>query len=143
MQDSKSINYMEAGPEFMTAFEDIMKIIRSKGVDISLYHLVLLRASQINKCGFCVKMHTREAREDGESNERLDQIVIWPQSNVYSDKEKAAFAWTDALTENRDHTIFAPIRAQLREHYSDEEIATLTALICMINVWNRIGVSNH
>ncbi len=143
MQASNPINYLEAGKDLMASFEAVMGVITERGLDTALYHLVLLRASQINQCGFCVKMHTREAREDGETNDRLDQLIIWRHSNAFTEKEKAAFAWTEALTELDDESRLPGLRAQLRQYFSEEEIATLTALVAMINVWNRIQVSNH
>lgn len=143
MSEEKSINYAAAGADLMAAFENVMKLIDARVRDRLLYHLVLLRASQINRCGFCVKMHTREAREDGETNERLDQLIIWRHSSAFSDAEKAAFAWTEALTRNGDHAEISGLRSALRAFFSDEEIATLTSTIVMINVWNRFHISNY
>lgn len=143
MQKVKTVNYAKDGADLMIAFENIMKLIESRGIDRPLYHLVLLRASQINRCSFCVKMHTREAREDGETDKRLDHLIVWNHSEDYSEKEKAAIAWTEALTLNENHDAIANLRADLMTHFSDEEIATLTATIAMINVWNRIQVSNY
>ena len=113
------------------------------GLDRLLHHLVLLRASQINRCGFCVQMHTREAREDGETSQRLDRVIVWDQVGDFSEKEKAALAWTEALTGLDPKTELATLRARLREHFSEKEIGVLTATVGMINLWNRIAISRH
>ena len=105
----------------------------------SLRHLAHLRASQINRCGFCVKMHTREAREDGEANERLDRVVVWDQVSDFTEPERAALAWTEALTILDARTDFRALRARMREHFSEKEIAALSSTIAMVNLWNRIN----
>ena len=115
----------------------------AKGIDPKLRHLVKLRASQINGCAFCVKMHLAEARKDGETQDRLDRLVIWEHVDDFSEREKAALAWTEALTyldRGADH---APLKQRLAQSFSDPEIATLTATIAMINLWNRLMVATH
>lgn len=113
------------------------------GLERSLHHLAQLRASQLNQCAFCVRMHTREAREDGESNERLDRLVVWDHCNDFTPREKAALAWTEALTRLDRRTDYAALRTSLREHFSEVEIGALTATVAMINLWNRIQISRH
>ena len=88
-------------------------------------------------------MHTREAREDGETSQRLDRVIVWDQVSDFTDKEKAALAWTEALTVLDPKTDLAPLRARLREHFSEKEIGVLTATVGMINLWNRIAISRH
>ena len=117
--------------------------LAGRGFDVSLHHLVKLRASQINGCGFCVKMHTREAREDGETNERLDRLIVWRHVKDFSAAEQSALAWTEALTTIDEKTDYALLRAELLTHFSDEEISVLTSIIAMINLWNRFQVSQH
>ncbi len=135
--------YEQETPDIVKAFTDAQTVINGQGLEPLLRHLVMLRASQINGCGFCVQMHTREAREDGETNERLDHLIIWDQARVYSEREKAALAWTEALTTLDHHADLAALRARLREHFSEKELAALSALIAAINMWNRIGISRH
>ena len=103
----------------------------------------MLRASQINGCAHCVKMHTRDAREAGETSERLDRLVVWPHVDDYSPREKAALAFTEAMTRLDDQSVLPGLRATLREHFSEQEIAALGADIAMINLWNRISISNQ
>lgn len=137
------VNYQKHGSDLFVALGDIMGAIEKRGINRQLYHLVLLRASQMNGCGYCVRMHAREAREDGETNTRLDQLIIWRHSDVFTAAEKAAFAWTEALTVIDDHDELASLRSELRQHFKDNEIATLTATVAMINLWNRFQISNH
>lgn len=88
-------------------------------------------------------MHTKEARQDGETTERLDRVVVWEHVDDFSEREKAALAWTEALTLLRGSTDDAALRARLREHFTDKEIGVLTSIVAMINLWNRIQVSRH
>ena len=97
----------------------------------------------MNGCGYCVQMHTSDARDDGETNERLDQVIVWDQVECFSDAEKAALAWTEALTDLDSQTDFGQLRARLREHFSEKEIGALTAAVAMINLWNRVNISRH
>ncbi len=117
--------------------------IAAQGLDKKLHHLIDLRASQINGCAFCVKMHLREAREDGETQDRLDRVVVWAHVNDFTEAEKAALAWTEALTTLNHKTDYASLRGRLRASFTDKEIGALTATIGMINLWNRIQVSAH
>ncbi|MBW8858909.1 MAG: carboxymuconolactone decarboxylase family protein [Caulobacter sp.] len=113
------------------------------GIDKHLTHLVKLRASQLNQCAFCVKMHSKEARDDGETNERLDRLTVCSHVSDFTAKEKAALAWTEALTQLPTHTDLGPLRAALRAHFTDVEASALTTVIAMINLRNRLGVSAH
>ncbi len=143
MSDTKAVNYEAEIPDVLQALADVHDVMDAHGLDRLLHHLVLLRASQINRCGFCVQMHTREAREDGEISQRLDRVIVWDQVSDFTDKEKAALAWTEALTELDPKTDLATLRARLREHFSEKEIGVLTATVGMINLWNRIAISRH
>ncbi|MPS27027.1 MAG: carboxymuconolactone decarboxylase family protein [Alcaligenaceae bacterium] len=143
MNNASPVNTAALLPSVYQAFAAAQTQIREQGLDPLLHHLVVLRASQINQCAFCVKMHIREAREDGETNERLDRLVVWEHVNDFTEREKAALAWTEVLTVLDRKTDYAPLRARLREHFSDKEIAALTSTIAMINLWNRLQVSMH
>lgn len=130
-------------PDVLPALFKVSETIAAQGLDKKLQHLIHLRASQINGCAFCVKMHLREAREDGETQDRLDRLVVWAHVNDFTEAEKAALAWTEALTTLDHKTDYASLRGRLRQSFSDKEIGTLTANIGMINLWNRIQVSAH
>jgi AhpD family alkylhydroperoxidase len=140
---AKPVDYQREIPEIIQRMVALEGVILQHGIDKKLLHLVKLRASQINRCAFCVKMHTKEARDDGETNERLDRLVVWKHVGDYSERERAAFAWTDALTGLNVEPEPAPLRARLRQHFTDKEIGALTAAVAIINFWNRIAISTH
>ena len=143
MSNSKPVRYEQEIPDVFKSMAGVHEVMDSHGFDRAIQHLVQLRASQINRCGFCVKMHTKEARQDGETSERLDRVIVWDQVDDFSDREKAALAWTDGLTILDSKTDMGALRAQLREHFSEEEIGILTATVGMINLWNRVNISRH
>ena len=140
---TKPVNHYTNVPDVFSSLEKVHGAIDQHGLDRMLHHLVQLRASQLNGCAYCVKMHTREAREDGETNERLDRLIVWDHVSDFTAKERAALAWTEALTQIDRRTDYGALRAALREHFSDTEISALTAEVAMINLWNRIQVSTH
>lgn len=140
---SKPVNHFQAIPDVIDALTKVHDAIDTHGLERRLHHLVQLRASQLNACAYCVKMHVREAREDGETNERLDRLVVWEHVSDFSPKERAALAWTEALTRLDRRTDYGALRSVLREHFSDSEISALTATVAMINLWNRIQISGH
>lgn len=135
--------YEQTIPDVLQAMASVHQVLDTKGLDPKVRHLVRLRASQINRCGFCIKMHTKEARQNGETGERLDRVIVWDQVSDFSNAEKAALAWTEALTSLNLNADLAPIRDRLSKHFSDAEIGALTAEVAMINLWNRINVSKH
>ena len=143
MNDTNAVDYEATIPDVLQAMANVHQVMDGHGLERSLHHLVLLRASQINRCGYCVKMHTREAREDGETGTRLDRLVVWDQVGDFNDREQAALAWTEALTRLEPNTDLGALRAALRAHFSEQEIGVLTATVAMINLWNRIGISRH
>lgn len=110
------------------------------GLDPLLIELVKLRASQINGCAFCVDMHWKDAKAIGESDERLYMLSAWHESDLYSDRERAALTWTETLTRvSENHTpddLFESVRA----HFSDKELADLSYAIAAINAWNRLAI---
>ena len=138
-----TVNYEQAIPDILKSLAGIHQKMDGYGFDRKIQHLVLLRASQMNRCGYCVEMHTRDARADGETSDRLDRVIVWDQVGDFSDRERTALAWTEALTALDDRADRKALRKKLRAHFSDEEIGILTATIAMINLWNRINISKH
>ena len=113
---------------------------RSSHLEPSLVELVRLRASQINGCAFCIDMHTKDARANGETEQRLYTLSAWRETPFYTDRERAALEWTEAVTLiHQDH---APdeIYESVREHFSEEELVNLTMAIVAINGWNRLAI---
>jgi AhpD family alkylhydroperoxidase len=142
-RDDRPVRYETVIGDVFQALAGVHPVINGHGLDAGLRHLVHLRASQINACAFCIRMHLREAREHGESQDRLDRLSVWRHANEFSASEKAALAWTEALTVLDERNDLGAMRANLRQHFSEEQIGALTAEVAMINMWNRIQVSNH
>ncbi len=144
MADPKRpVAYETMVPEVMAHLGAVHDMLAEHGLEAKLAHLIQLRASQINRCAFCVKMHTRDARKDGETDARLDRLVVWDHVNDFTAAEKAVFAWTDALTTLDPKTDYGALRQELRAHLTDQQISVVTVAVGMINMWNRIGVSGH
>lgn len=143
MKNENTIRYPQQAPAVMQALAQVNPAINALGLDARLHHLVVLRASQINGCAHCVKMHTQDARKDGETSERLDRLVVWQHVDDYTPREKAALAFTEAMTRLDDQSVLPELRAALREHFTEQEVAALGADVAMINVWNRISISNQ
>jgi len=127
-------------PKIMQAMVEAEKAVSEAGLEYSLYELVRIRTSQINGCAYCIHMHTRDARKAGETEERLYLVAAWRESPLFTPRERAALAWTEALT------LIAQTRAPdedyeaLKAHFTDEEIVKLSMAINMINLWNRVAV---
>ncbi len=137
------VNFHKYGKTIYAALEQVENEIAKGGIDPVLHHLLMLRASQINQCNFCVNMHTADARNADETDERLDHLVVWRKAAYYTAQEKAALAWLEALTVLRENANLEALKADLCDHFTSEQIATLTAISAMINLWNRIQVSQH
>lgn len=137
------MNYREAAPELLKAVLALNGAVDRCGLERSLLHLVKLRASQINGCSFCVDMHSREARDDGESEQRLYLVAAWKESPLFSGRERAALAWTETVTRIADGGVPDALYDAARAEFSEEDLAKLTIAVGMINTWNRICVSFH
>ncbi|CAH2776967.1 MAG: 4-carboxymuconolactone decarboxylase domain/alkylhydroperoxidase AhpD family core domain protein [uncultured Caballeronia sp.] len=99
-----------------------------------------LRASQINGCAFCVDMHTADARKGGETDRRLVTVVVWRETPFFTDRERAALEWTEALTLVSQNHVPDSVWQAVRPHFSDEELIDLTLLVSAINAWNRFAI---
>ena len=131
---------LNAAPAAYEALSGVEAYIQRCGLEASLIHLVKMRASQINGCAYCLDMHSKDARRLGETEQRLYLLNAWHESPLYTERERAALAWTDALTliaeTHAPDEVFAEVRAQ----FNDKELMDLTALIGMINLWNRLSI---
>jgi AhpD family alkylhydroperoxidase len=134
------MNYYQAAPETIKALLAIEDVIKASGLEPSLIELVKIRASQINGCAFCINMHTADARKNGETEQRLYLLNAWRESPLYTERERAALAWTEALTLIADtHAPDADYEA-MRAQFSEAEAVNLTMLIGAINAWNRVAI---
>ncbi|MER8521623.1 carboxymuconolactone decarboxylase family protein [Mesorhizobium sp. M0644] len=137
------LQFFGAAPEIMKAVSALNKAVDECGLEKSLLHLIKFRASQINGCSYCVEMHSREARRDGESEQRLYLVSAWKESPLFSERERAALAWTDALTRIADNGVSDELYARTLEYFSEEELVKLSVALGMINTWNRLCVPFH
>ncbi len=129
-----------AAPDALKAMLSLEDYVKNAGLEHSLFELVKTRASQINGCAYCLHMHTSDARAAGETEARLYLLDAWRESALYSPRERAALAWTEALTLVAEtHAPDADYDEALN-HFTEEELVNLTLLICAINSWNRIAI---
>lgn len=133
-------NTHKLAPEQIKAMMALEASFAASSLEESLRHLVKLRASQINGCAFCIHMHTTDARKHGESEMRLYMLNAWRESTLYSDRERAALAWTDSLTRLAETGAPDADYELVKAQFSDAEQVQLTMLIGAINVWNRLQV---
>lgn len=134
------LDYIKASPGGFKAMLGVENHVRG-AVDAVLLHLVKIRASQINGCAYCIDMHWKDARAAGQSEQRLYGLDAWRESPYYTDKERAALAWTEALTNVRDTHVPDADFALARDHFSDKELADLTWAVAAINSWNRVAIA--
>lgn len=129
------------GFELLQAATNLEMKIRGSGLDKQLLHLIRVRVSQINNCAYCLDMHTKEARADGESEGRLYLLGAWREAASFTPKEKAALAWAETVTRLADTHVPDEEWEAVRREFAEEEVAKLTVAIGMINLWNRLAVS--
>lgn len=135
------LSYRKAAPEAYEAMRALDHYAKSSGLEPGLLELVKIRASQINGCAFCLEMHTRDARARGEKQHRLDTLSAWRETPFFSDRERAALAWTEAVTlVSRDHVPEEVYRTAYAQ-FSEPDLVNLTMAVIAINGWNRLAVS--
>ena len=134
------LNAFAAAPTPMKSWLDFSQGLKQNGLEASLMDLVVTRASQINGCAFCLDMHTADARKRGETEQRLYLLDAWRDSPLYNDRERAALAWTEALTLVAETRAPDDVYEALKTQFSEEEQVKLTLMIVAINGWNRIQV---
>src|SRR5438270_3226797 len=127
----------------MEAMYRLEEPLRSSGLEPALRELVKTRASQLNGCAYCIDMHTKDARAAGESEQRLYALNAWRETPFYSDRERAALAWTESVTQIAQTQAPDDVYAGLQKHFSEKEIIDLTLAVAMINLWNRVAISTR
>ena len=135
------INPYQVAPDAMKGLVDFENHVHALGLEKSLLGLVKLRASQINGCAFGLHMHGKEARAGGETEERIYLLDAWRDSPLYSERERAALAWTEAVTRVSETHVPDVVYDEVKEHFGGEELVKLTLLVATINSWNRIAIS--
>jgi AhpD family alkylhydroperoxidase len=135
------LNSMKASPESVKAVWALEEFVSHKAeIEPHLLHLLKIRASQINGCGYCIDMHVKEARRAGLSEQWIALVSAWRESPLYDERERAVLAWTDALTNIAQTGAPDNDYEALRRHFSEEEITKLTVAIGTINMWNRMAI---
>ena len=135
------LNAYQAAPAVMKAMMALESQVVANGLEPALMELVKIRASQINGCAFCLHMHTRDARAKGEKEERIYLLDAWRESPLFSPRERAALAWTEAVTLVSQTHVPDEVYEQARAEFSEEELVKLTLLVTTINAWNRFAIS--
>lgn len=138
---SATIDFNSVAPEAARPLFEAGRLLAESGLEPALLSLVQLRASQLNRCAFCLALHAREAQALGESGDRLSGLAAWREAPWYSARERAALEWTEDLTLiAREHPPHERL-AMMREHFTDREIVYLTLAVSTINAWNRLNVA--
>ena len=139
---TQRLNYMELAPEAMAAMRSVEHYVNAgSGLESSLLELVRLRASLRNGCEYCVGLHTHELKKHNETDGRIADVSRWRESDAYTQRERAALAWTEAVTDIQDGHASDEAFAAVREHFGEKELVDLTVAIASINAWNRMAIS--
>ena len=135
------MNYAKAAPGVVKAMRGLDVYLSECGLEPLLRELVKLRASQINGCAYCVDMHSLDARALGETEQRLYALPVWQETPFFTERERAALLWTEKLTLISVDHVPDEVYEQVRQYFTEEELANLTLAIATINAWNRFGIS--
>ena len=135
------LNLKEVAPEALRALHALDQYVTSSGFEPSLLDLVRLRASQINKCAYSIDAHTKDARARGETEQRLYALDAWRDTPFYTERERAAMAWTEAVTLISESHVPEELYQSVRQQFSEKELVDLTLEVIYIDGWNRLGIS--
>jgi len=135
------MEYWKAAPGGYRAMMALEAYLHDTGLDQGLLHMVKLRASQINGCAYCIDMHWKDARAAGEGEQRLYGLDAWREAPYYSDRERAALAWTEALTNITEGHVPDSVYDAVRDQFTDRELADLAWVVAAINAWNRVAIA--
>ncbi len=135
------LEYGTAAPEALRAMYGLEAYVKKSGLEPSLLELIKLRASQINGCAYCIDMHSKDARARGETEQRLYALNAWRETPFYTERERAALEWTEAVTEVSDGHAPDDVFERTHSHFTDKELVDLTLAIVTINGWNRLAIA--
>jgi AhpD family alkylhydroperoxidase len=135
------IDVKAVAPEAKRAISALDAYVARSGLEPALLELVRLRASQINGCAYCVDMHSKDARARGETEQRLYGLSVWRETPYYTNRERAALAWTEAVTLVHDGHVPDDVYSEARAEFGEEELIALTVAVIAINAWNRLAIS--
>lgn len=135
------INFEEKGQEAMKAMYGLELYLKKSSIEQELLHLIKFRVSQINGCAYCLDMHSKDLRAIGETEQRLYLLDAWQESPFYTERERAALAWAEAVTLIAEEHVPNEVYQETRKHFSEEELIDLTMAVAAINSWNRFAIS--
>src|SRR5579884_3143585 len=135
------IDVLRSAPGAYEAVLSLEKYVQNSGLEMPLYHLIKLRASQLNGCAYCIDMHWKDLRAIGENEQRLYGLDAWRESPYYTERERAALAWTEAVTLVASTHVPDEVYEEVLRVFSEKEIADLTFAVAAINAWNRLAIS--
>jgi AhpD family alkylhydroperoxidase len=136
-------NYFKAAPDAYKALSGVEAYLHSCGLEEGLLHLIKLRASQINGCAFCLDMHSKDLRAIGETEQRLYTLEAWRECPWFTDRERAALAWTEALTLITQGHVPDAVYEEARKQFNEKELSDLSIAITTINAWNRLSIASR
>lgn len=140
---SDRANFVRVAPDAYRAMNAMQQYVSSTGLEPILLELVKLRASYINGCAYCIDMHSKDARVIGETEQRIYAIPVWRETPFFSPRERAALAWTEAVTRISEHGTTDELYAEVNDHFTEKEIVELTMAVIVINGWNRLAIPFH
>jgi AhpD family alkylhydroperoxidase len=138
---SPRIDYYKAAPAGLKALFGLEQYVHTSSLEPALLELVKLRASLINGCAYCVDVHTKDARARGETEQRLFAVPVWRETPFFSDRERAALAWTEAITDIARSGVDDAVYGEARAHFGEKDLVDLTLAVVAINAWNRLAVT--
>ena len=136
-------NFAKTAPGVYEAMEGLEKYLEQCGLEKRLMYLIQLRASQINGCAYCLDMHWKDLRASGEDEQRLYSLDAWRECPYYTDRERAALAWTEAVTLIAQGHAPDAVYQEARSHFSEKELSDLTLAVAAINAWNRLSIASR
>lgn len=139
----KRINALEVKPQVATTLMRLGGYLAKSPIEKSLLHLIEFRVSQINGCAFCLDMHAKDLRAEGETEQRVYMLSAWRETDLYSDREQAALAWAEAVTKLEHQQVSDAVYEQALKVFTGEELVDLTFAITTINTWNRFNIAFH
>jgi AhpD family alkylhydroperoxidase len=139
----RRFDYPKAAPGTYKAMLGLERYLRDCSVEQPLLHLIKMRASQINGCAFCLDMHSKDLRAGGEDEHRIYLLDAWREASCYSERERAALAWTEALTKITDGHVPDDVYEHVSEHFDEQELSDLSLAVVVINGWNRLQIASR
>jgi len=135
------MEFWKVAPGGFKALSGLETYVHDSGLDHALLNMVKLRASQLNGCAYCIDMHWKDSRAAGETEQRLYGLDAWREASYYTDRERAALEWTEAVTDVTDGHVPDAVYNAAREHFAEKELVDLTWAVAAINAWNRLAIA--